>query len=125
MRRALSLLALAALIAASSGGVLARNDKMADEVLVEFANSVGVRTINNMQRRHRLHPIEQLRSRLAGVTLYRWRIAGRRPLANVVRELQREPAVAAAQPNYRFSLRVTSTPGSNANRPGRPWRRPR
>ena len=103
MRRALPLVALAALIAASSGGAVARSDAAADEVLVEFARSAGARAIDNVQRRHHLLAIEQRRMSLTGVTVYRWRIADRRPVAKVVRELKREAAVASAQPNYRFS----------------------
>jgi len=105
MRRALLLVALAVPLAASSGGAMARNDMVHGEVLVEFANSVSARTIDDLQRRHRLLSLERHRLRLAGTTLYRWRIADRRPVAQVVRELRREATVASAQPNYRFTLR--------------------
>ena len=102
MRRALLAVAVAVPFFASSGSALSRSDMVPDEVLVEFANSAGARTIGDVQRRHRLRAIEQVRLRLAGVTLYRWRIADRRPVAEVVRRLRQEAAVVLAQPNYLF-----------------------
>lgn len=105
MRQALFALIVAAPLAVSTEGALARNDMVSNEVLVAFANSAGPRTIGGVQRRHRLRPIEQIPLQLAGVTIYRWRIAGRRPVAEVVRGLRRETAVVLAQPNYRYAQR--------------------
>jgi len=103
-RRLLMLAAFAAGFAASAVGISAEQ-LMPGEVLTEVASSASRQAINALSRRHRLTPIEAHKFHLAGTTLYRWRIAGHRSVAAVVHELQHDAAVAAAQPNYRFTLR--------------------
>ena len=80
------------------------------EVLTEVANSVSKTTIHALQRRHSLTRIEARKFRFLGTTLYRWRIADRRPPDLVARELRGEDVVASAQPNYRFKLRRRPPP---------------
>jgi subtilisin family serine protease len=75
-----------------------------DEVVVSLRNTVRAAQINALQRRYRLQRLESHRSQLAGVTLYRWRIPDRRSVATVVRALERNRLVSAAQPNYVFTL---------------------
>ena len=41
---------------------------------------------------------------MLGGTLYRWRLSGRRPVADIVGALEDERTVIAAQPNYVFTL---------------------
>ena len=80
------------------------------EVLTEVVSSASKRAIHALQHRHRLTRIEARRFRLVGTTLYRWRIPDRRPPDLVARELRREDVVAAAQPNYRFTLKRWARP---------------
>jgi len=75
-----------------------------NEVLIEIANSVSAAQIDALQRRFRLTRIESHTFQLSGTTLFRWRIADRRSVASVVRALEGNALVAAAQPNYRFTL---------------------
>jgi hypothetical protein len=75
-----------------------------DEVVIAIANTIGPQRIDALQRRFRLQRLEQQRSQLAGTTLYRWRIPDRRSVATVVRALETDAVVAAAQPNYLFTL---------------------
>lgn len=75
-----------------------------DEVVIEVANSVSAGQIAALQRRHRLTRIESQSSQLSGTTLFRWRIPDRRSVASVVRALEADQTVTAAQPNYLFTL---------------------
>ncbi len=84
-------------------------NEVPDEVLVEVDTSVSPQAVDALQRRHRLATLEQQTFQLAGTTLYRWRIPDRRSVTTVVRELQRDRVVAAAQPNYRFTLQQTES----------------
>jgi subtilisin family serine protease len=60
--------------------------------------------LDDLARRHGLTRLESRTVSLTGVTFHRWRFDGNRPVATVIRALEAEGAVAAAQPNYRFSL---------------------
>ena len=80
-----------------------------DEVVIELPNSVGARQIEALQRRHRLTRLESQAFQLSGTTLYRWRFAGSRSVATVVRELEADRLVAWAQPNYLFMLQQNET----------------
>lgn len=107
MRWAMTLMVVAALTATASGSALAqmafpRSGTVTNEVLIEVVNPTSRRTISALMRRHRLTGLEAHRSQLAGTTVYRGRIHGHRSLANVVRSLKREGAVASAQPNNVF-----------------------
>jgi hypothetical protein len=107
MRRALPILAAAAAVSLGCIGCVAAaasRGPLRHEVLVEVVNSASPQTVNALQRRHRLRRIEQQTFRLAGTTLYRWRIPDSRSVATVVRSLQGEAAVTSAQPNYLFTL---------------------
>jgi subtilisin family serine protease len=80
-----------------------------DEVVIELSNSVGAQQIEALQRRHRLTRLESQAFQLSGTTLYRWRFAGGRSVATVVRELEADRLVAWAQPNYLFMLQQSET----------------
>jgi hypothetical protein len=80
-----------------------------DEVVIELPNSVGAQQIEALQRRHRLTRLESQGFQLSGTTLYRWRFAGSRSVATVVRELEADRLVAWAQPNYLFMLQQNET----------------
>jgi hypothetical protein len=107
MRWATILMVAAALTAVSGSSALAQmafptSSTVANEVLIEIRNSTNRHTINALLRRHRLTGLETHRSRITGTTVYRGHIRGHRSLANVVRSLKAEAAVASAQPNYVF-----------------------
>jgi len=79
---------------------------VADEVVIELANTVSERQIGALQRRHRLVRIESQAFSLSGTKLFRWRIPDNRPVAAVVRALERDTMVRSAQPNYLFALQT-------------------
>ena len=94
----------------ASGAPLANERRLVpDEVVIELPNSVGARQIEALQRRHRLTRLESQAFQLSGTTLYRWRFAGSRSVATVVRELEADRLVAWAQPNYLFMLQQNET----------------
>ena len=80
---------------------------VADEVVIEIANSVSPQRIDALQRRFRLIQLEQQAFQLTGTTLFRWRIPDRRSVASVVRALERDATAASVQPNYLFALQQT------------------
>jgi Subtilase family len=88
------------------GGVPPRGERrfVANEVITAFLPGANPQAISRMARRYSLTQLESQRFPLIGSTLYRWRIGGRRSVANVVGALQRERIVAAVQPNYVFTL---------------------
>ena len=107
MRCALPMLAAATAVSLGCIGCVAAaagRGPLRHEVLVEVASSASPQTVSALQRRHRLRRIEQRTFRLAGTTLYRWRIPDSRSVATVVRSLQGDAAVTSAQPNYLFTL---------------------
>jgi subtilisin family serine protease len=75
-----------------------------DEIVIELSNSISPQQIESLQRRHRLTRLESQAFQLSRTTLYRWRIADRRSVTTVVRELEADRLVAWAQPNYLFML---------------------
>jgi hypothetical protein len=81
-----------------------------DEVLIAVDDAAGPAQVEALQRRLRLARLEQQTFALTGTTIYRWRIPDRRSVAAVVRAAERETAVAAAQPNYLFTLQDEARP---------------
>jgi subtilisin family serine protease len=73
-----------------------------DEVLIQLESSVPTRTVDALARRLQLDRVESFDSN--GITMFRWRIPDRRPVPAVVRLLQVERIVLAAQPNYLYRL---------------------
>jgi len=72
------------------------------EVLTQLAADVPDRTVAALARRLRL---DRLASVTAGdVTVLRWRIPDRRSVPEVIRSLEAERIVVAAQPNYLYGL---------------------
>src|SRR5476649_101134 len=80
-----------------------------DEVVVELPNTFRAQALDALQRRSRLTLIERQTSQLAGTTLYRWRILGRRPVPTMIRQLETDTVVVSAQPNYLFTLQEIET----------------
>lgn len=72
------------------------------EVLTQLAAHVPDRTVAALARRLRLDRIASVTS--GDVTLLRWKIPDRRSVPAVIRSLEAERIVLAAQPNYLYSL---------------------
>ncbi len=75
-----------------------------DEIVIEVPNSITPQAIAALERRHRLTRLESQRVQLTNSTLFRWRIPDRRSVASVVRALEGDRVVSAAQPNYLYTL---------------------
>ena len=75
---------------------------MPDEVLTLLVSGVSEQTIAALGRRLRLNRAASLTA--DNITTFRWKILDRRPVPAVVRSLQAEPIVLAAQPNYTYQL---------------------
>jgi Subtilase family len=90
-------------------GVPAENEQrfVPDEVL--FTSSGSERAAESIARRHRLTLVSSRQSPLIGATLNRYRIAGRRSVRAVIRELEAEPQITWVQPNYMFELEDENT----------------
>jgi Subtilase family len=73
-----------------------------DEVLIQLAASVPEETVDGLIRRLRLNRVASFTSN--GVTMFRWRIADQRSVPTVIRSLEAERIVLAAQPNYLYQL---------------------
>jgi subtilisin family serine protease len=71
-----------------------------DEVLID----AGSGNLDAIARRHRLTRMESYRVRLTGRTIHRLHIDDGRAVPTVIRALAGDTRIAAAQPNYLFSL---------------------
>ena len=89
-----------------SSGVPPRGERryVADEVITAFAADTTQQAVDEIARRYNLTRLEAQNFSLLGATLYRWRIGGGRPVADVVGVIEDERGVARAQPNYIFAL---------------------
>ena len=86
-------------------------DHVPDEVLTLLASGVSEQTIVALGRRLRLNRAASLTA--DNITTFRWKILDRRPVPAVVRSLQAESIVLAAQPNYTYQLAGASRPPSH------------
>jgi len=77
---------------------------VSDEVIVRLPSSLPARALDEFAQRHGLTRLESYRIDLIGITSHRWRIGGGRSVPDVIRALEAEGAVTAAQPNYKFTL---------------------
>jgi hypothetical protein len=73
-----------------------------DEVLTQLMSGVSEQTIAALGRRLGLNRTASLTA--GNITTFRWTILDRRSVPAVVRSLQAEPIVLAAQPNYTYHL---------------------
>ena len=91
-------------------------DHVPDEVLTLLASGVSEQTIVALGRRLRLNRAASLTA--DNITTFRWKILDRRPVPAVVRSLQTEPLVLAAQPNYTYQLAGAARPPSHGRSGG-------
>jgi len=73
-----------------------------DEVLLQIASTVPTVAVDALARRMRLDRLESFDA--DGVTMFRWRIPDRRSVPAIIRSLEGERVVVAAQPNYLYRL---------------------
>jgi len=77
----------------------------ADEIVTEISASATPQALESMARRYNLTRLESINLPLIGGTVYRWRVGGRRSVADIVGAIEDQHAVvASAQPNYVFRL---------------------
>jgi hypothetical protein len=100
----------ARIVARARGGVPPANERRyrPDEVLTQSASSVPNDTIDALGRRLRLNRVASFTSN--DVTMSRWTIPDRRSVAAVIRSLEVERIVLAAQPNYIYRLQQQLAP---------------
>jgi hypothetical protein len=86
-----------------------------DEVLIQLASTVTTETIDAFARRMRLNRVESFASN--GLTTFRWKIPdpNRRSVPAVIRSLEAQSIVVAAQPNYLYHLQ--EQPSTNSQPP--------
>jgi len=83
-----------------------------NEVVIELAGSMSNQQTDALARRHRLTRLQSINF-LGGTTLVRWRIADRRSVPVVIRDLETDATVLSAQPNYKFALQdAAATPAA-------------
>jgi hypothetical protein len=82
-----------------------------DEVVVGLPSALSAQALDAMARRHRLVRLEAERIGLTSTTFHRWRITDQRSVSDVIRALEADGSVRAAQPNYRFTLQQGAAPG--------------
>src|SRR5262245_22880700 len=101
---------LGAVNPSSGGGVPPANERRyrPDEVLTQFASSVPNDSIDALGRRLRLNRVASFTSNNG--TLSRWMILDRRSVPAVIRSLEAERIVLAAQPNYIYQLQQQLAP---------------
>jgi hypothetical protein len=85
---------------------------VATEVLVGLPSNLTQQALDALARRHRLLRLESQAIGLTGTTMHRWQISDQRSVPDVVRALEADTSVRAAQPNYRFTLQQTQGRGA-------------
>jgi subtilisin family serine protease len=73
-------------------------------VVISLPSHLSRSALDALASRHGLTRLESQSIGLTGTTFHRWGIADQRSVAEVVRALEADGAVRAAQPNYRFTL---------------------
>jgi subtilisin family serine protease len=90
----------------AASGVPAAGERryVPDEVLIQLSSSVTTEAIDAFARSMRLTRVESFTAN--GITMFRWKIPdpSRRPVPTVIRSLEAQPIVVAAQPNYFYKV---------------------
>jgi hypothetical protein len=77
---------------------------IAREIVAEVDGSLGDRQADALARRHGLARLQRQILPLIGATIELFRVADRRPVEIVSRELAADPGVRSVQPNFRYVL---------------------
>lgn len=80
-----------------------------EEIILGFRPSTTQETIDQLATRYRVTRLGSQDFPLIGIKLYRWRVNGR-SVADTIGAIEGERPVAAAQPNYVFTLQEEATP---------------
>lgn len=75
-----------------------------NEVLIEVDGQPSDAEVDALARRHRLTRVESQTFEITGTTLFRWRIADRRSVDTVQRQLAADLNIRSTYKNFRFSL---------------------
>jgi hypothetical protein len=86
------------------GGAAPADAGRPTEIVVTLPSSLSQSQVDELARRHRLAQVDSQRIGGTGLTSHRWRIVDRRSVADVVRALEADGSVGAAQPNHRHRL---------------------
>jgi subtilisin family serine protease len=91
-----------------------------DEVLIQLAATVTTEAIDSFARSMRLQRVESFTAN--GITMFRWRIPdpARRSVPTVIRALEAQSIVVAAQPNYLYRLQGEPAPSAQGAEEGDP-----
>ncbi|MGD0642075.1 MAG: S8 family serine peptidase [Roseiarcus sp.] len=89
-------------------------------MLVETSPATSPATVALIARRHRLIEAQVLPIGLLGTSVRLWRIPDARDVANVVRELGGEPALARIQPNYLYAAMQDAASAASTPAPAPP-----
>ncbi len=82
---------------------------VSNEVVLEMPSNVSDEQLHALAERHHMTRVGAAGLGTAGRTLYRWRVDDGKPLADVIRNLQAEGDISAAQPNFTFTLQDQAT----------------
>ena len=83
-----------------------------NEVVIELAGNVSQQAVNALATRHGLTRLQSFSLQLTGTSFQRMQINDRRSVPQVVRALETDAIVVAAQPNYISTLQEAATPAS-------------
>jgi subtilisin family serine protease len=75
-----------------------------NEVVISLPSNLTGGALDELAARHRLTPVESYQIGLTATTIHRWQFADARSVPEVIRALESDSRITAAQPNYRFIL---------------------
>ena len=89
-----------------------------NEIVLGFSSRATPQQIDQLARRYGVTRLGSQSFPLIDVTLYRWRINGRRSVADTIGAIENERVVVSAQPNYLFTLQETAAAKTSATASG-------
>jgi subtilisin family serine protease len=75
-----------------------------DEVVLRLPSNLSRQVLDELAGRHRLARLDSQTIGLTKTTIHRWRITDQRSVSDVIRAIEADRGIGAAQPNYRFTL---------------------
>ena len=85
---------------------------VSNEMVLGFSSRATPQQIDLIARRYGVTRLGSQSFPLINVTLYRWRINGRRSVADTIGAIENERLIISAQPNYLFTLQEDTTQAS-------------
>ena len=104
----------------ASSGVPPRGEQrfVPNEIVLGFSSRATQQQIDQVARRYGVTRLGSQSFPLIDLTLYRWRINGRRSVADTIGAIENERLVVSAQPNYLFTLQETAAVKASPNSSG-------